>query len=249
MKPQYPFPWAILPILISAALKAETRSFQVDSKRLLSNIYPPAVFIGNPEFSYNKPLLLTVNHYARPGFSIMWAVIAISSYIPMDVHWIMTNAWVYPNRIQNMVLKPLSHIILSEIAHIYKFTAMPPMPPMPADVANRAMAVRKIFGFIRKAKTQVIGMAPEGRDMAAGVLGWPPAGTGRLIFELSKKGFSILPIGAYEEEDTLHIRFGEPYELIIPGEIPAIEIDKYVRLIIMHQIANYIPYSLRGDFS
>lgn len=249
MKPYYPFPWAILPGLISASLKVETRSFRVDSNKLLPKIYPPVIFIGNPEFSFEKPLLLTVNHYARPGFSIMWVVIAISSYIPMDVHWIMTNAWVYPNRIQNIGLKPLSHIILNKIAHIYKFTAMPPMPPTPADVVNRAMAVRKMFEFIRKAKMPVIGMAPEGRDMATGVLGWPPPGTGKLILELSQRGFSILPIGAYEEEGALCIRFGKPYELIVPAVIPATELDKYVSQTIMHQIAINIPVPLRGEFS
>ena len=179
----------------------------------------------------------------------MWAVIAINSYIPVDVHWIMTNAWVYPNPIQNMVLKPLSHMILSEIARIYNFTSMPPMPPSVADVPNRTMSIRKLFAFVRNTKVPIIGMAPEGRDMPCGVLGWLPAGTGRLILELSKRGLSIFPIGVYEEEHALQIKFGKPYNLNIPDGFSTMDLDKKVSQMIMHQIANNIPSRLRGDFA
>ena len=122
MKPQYLFPLAIIPALVLAALKNNTRSFRHDSKYLVTKICPPVEFICNPIISQKKPLLITVNHYSHPGFSIMWAVIAISSYIPVDVHWIMTNTWDYRSPIPNMVLKPFNHMILSEIARIYNFS-------------------------------------------------------------------------------------------------------------------------------
>jgi hypothetical protein len=249
MKSHYPFPWTIIPDLVSAAIKKETRTFRFDSGKLITRISPPVVIIDAFNNPFEKPYLLTVNHYAHPGFSIMWAVIAISAYIPVDVHWIMTNAWVYPNPVQKMVLKPLSHIILSEIARIYKFSSMPPMPPSAADVTNRAVSIRKVFDFVRNTKLPVIGMAPEGRDMPYGVLGWPPPGTGRLILELSKRGLSIMPVGASEEENALHIRFGEPYELDILDGLSTTDLDRHISHTIMRQIANNIPFNLRGDFA
>jgi hypothetical protein len=248
MKVQYNFPWAIIPGLISAILRKSNRSFRVDTEYLMTRIYPPVDFIGSIKFLDEKPLLLTVNHYSHPGFSIMWAAIAISHHVPFDVHWLMTNAWVYPNPLQNMVLKPLSHWILGEISRIYQFTSMPPMPPTPADAANRVMAIRNLFDYARNIKMPVIGIAPEGRDIPDGILGWPPSGTGRLIFELSKKGFSILPIGAYEEGDTLHIRFGKPYKLITDRLLTS-DLDKYVSRKVMCQIAKNVPRRLRGDFA
>ena len=123
------------------------------------------------------------------------------------------------------------------------------MPPTVADVVNRAMSIRKLFSFVQNTKMPTVGIAPEGRDMPYGVLGWPPAGTGRLILELSKKGLSISPIGVYEEENRLHIRFGELYDLDIPDGSSNMDLDKQVSQTIMRQIASNIPSKLRGDFA
>jgi hypothetical protein len=249
MSPQYHFSWTIILALISAAVKRETRSFRTDSEYLITKIFPPVVFMGSNRIPCVKPILLTVNHYSRPGFSIMWVVIAISAYIPVDIHWIMTNAWEYPTYIQNIVFKPLSHFILSKIARIYGFTSMPPLPPSVDDQENSVISIRNLFEFIRSTKIPVIGMAPEGRDMPSGVLGNPARGTGKLIQELSKKGFLFVPVGAYEEDGALHIAIGDPYELIMPGEINPSEYDVYVSQMVMRKIAKLIPVRLRGNFT
>lgn len=161
----------------------------------------------------------------------------------------MTGELTFPGKWYAFLGKPVSRWLLDRAAGMYGFTTMPPMPPRQRDVATRARSVRTVLEYIRRKPTSLVAFAPEGGDNPGGVLDKPPSGVGRFLLLLAQAGFMILPTGCWEEQDTLCLRFGEPYRLEVPhGQSPDKK-DTCAAGILMHAIAEQLPMRLRGEFS
>ncbi len=74
----------------------------------------------------------------------------------------------------------------------------------------------------------------------------PPAGVGRFIEKLTHLNLAVLPVGAYEEEETLCLHFGKPYRLEVPSTDDRHARDREVALIVMQHIAGCLPPHLRS---
>ncbi len=238
----YPLPWRIGLALLRDALLGRSRSFRVDAQKCLQILkYPPKI-LQTPHIPVQGPALVVTNHYSRPGFPAWWIALAISATLPVDVHWLMTSAWNHLGP-----LTPASRWLFPRLARVYGFTPIPPMPPNPAEVAARAQAVRKVLRVARRPHA-VIGLAPEGRDHTGGVLGEPPPGSGRFIQHLVKTCSLILPVGVYEDQDGLCVRFGSVFELAPVVDPVASDIDTDTSRQVMSAIARQLPESLRGVY-
>ena len=126
---------------------------------------------------------------------------------------------------------------------------MPPMPPRPHEVQARARAVRLVLQHARRTPRLVLALAPEGGDHPGGTLTLPPPGAGRFLLLLARGGFPILPIGCWEQDGALCLRFGPSFRLQVPPALDAGERDRLAAETVMQAIANQLPPSLRGDFS
>jgi hypothetical protein len=144
--------------------------------------------------------------------------------------------------------KPVSRQVLKQAAKMYGFTSMPPMPPRPGEVADRSRSVRMVLKHIRQYPLSMLAISPEGADAPGGVLAWPPAGAGRFLLLLAKEGFPIVPVGCWEEQGSLCLRFGEAYHLADPGGEAATR-DRTAAGSVMRAIARQLPTHLRGEFS
>ena len=224
------------------------RSFKTDSSREIDHLRPHMQVIGQENIPADGPCLITVNHYSRPGFWGWWLAMAVSTAVPVEIHWVVTRELTYPGQKRGLVLRPLTRMGIQVISRVYNFTAMPAMPPAPEDAVERALAVRKLFGYIRKVDKPVVGLAPEGMDFPGGILGWPPPGSGRVIEQLAGMGLTITPIGAYEENGTFCLRFGRSYRLENPPGASRASLDQVVRCSVMQHIACLLPPHLRGEF-
>jgi 1-acyl-sn-glycerol-3-phosphate acyltransferase len=193
--------------------------------------------------------LLKINHYSRPGFHAWWLPLAVNVAVPLDVHWIMTAAWTYPDWFRAHTVTPLSRWLFGRIAQVYGFTSMPPMPPAPEDVAVRAAAVRRVLAYTRHNRRAVIGLAPEGSDDPDGKLQWPPNGSGRFMLHLAKLGLDVVPIGGFEANGAFCLRFGPAYRLSVPSGLSGDERDREARRMVMERIAAQLPARLRGEFA
>jgi hypothetical protein len=131
---------------------------------------------------------------------------------------------------------------------MYGFTLMPPMPPRPQDTARRAEAVRRVVR-LAKAGVPAVGLAPEGMDSPDGKLMRPPPGAGRLVAHIAGAGYTLLPVGVYEEGDAFCLRFGEPFALPETATGSTDAIDREVSTRVMQSIAALLPERLRGAFS
>jgi len=249
MTPTYPFPWGVIPGLLSSSITGVHRIFKVDAQFIIKSLPNPLNVSGRENLPSCGPVVITANHYSRPGFSMLWMAAAVSSLSSQDIRWVMTRAWTYPGMFRNYFLGGLSRFFLGQIARDYQFIPMPAIPPQPGEAIGRAMAIRKLFRLIALEPQAIIGLAPEGQDIPGHTLGWPPPGAGRLILELARKGFLIAPVGISENQDCLCLNFGKIYPIELCGNIPAKEADHLVSQITMQHIARLLPLEMRGEFT
>jgi hypothetical protein len=239
-------PIFILPFLLSA-FSGSKRSFQKDAVQLAAGMVVPLRVIGGNNIPRSGPGLVVFNHYSREGFSILFPVVGLAASIPNEMHWIMTGAWTFPGRPFSKQLRELSKWIFHRIARVYGFTLFPPMPPDPSDQQARTDAIRGVFKHIKENPDTLVALAPEGRDFPGGVLGMPPAGSGKFLLELSRRLGPVYPVGIFEEGGALHLRFGAPFNLCSIIRESALDPDSASRVVMEH-IASLLPGHLAGEF-
>jgi hypothetical protein len=235
--------------LAGTVLGQPRRSFRQDAQKCIAQLEPPVCILGARHIPSRGPCLVTMNHYARPGFHAWWIALAVSAAVPMDIHWVMTAAWTYRDPLRSRILTPISRALFRRIASIYGFTPMPPMPPDPKDTLARTVAVRKVLARARETTSPVIALAPEGADAPRGVLSMPPSGVGRFVSLLVRAGFDLVPVGVYEDQGKFCLRFGPPFRpSYTTGDSPS-ERDLKVRRVVIRHIARELPDHLRGTFA
>jgi 1-acyl-sn-glycerol-3-phosphate acyltransferase len=230
------------------ALVGNRRSFHQDGIHIASKMGVPMEIHGDKFIPQAGPGLVVFNHYSREGFPILNAAAALAASIPIEMHWVMTGAWTFPGRLFRIQLRSISEWVLSRIASVYGFTLTPPIPPDPADQPVRTAAIRKVFQYIKGNPKALVALAPEGRDFPGGVLGEPPAGSGKFLSELSRRLGPIYPVGIYEEDDALHLNFGAPFELCSIINLSSKNPEE-ASVVVMEHLAALLPQHLVGQFS
>jgi hypothetical protein len=247
--PDYSYPLRLAPGLIVNLLFGGKRSFRRDGQACIERLKPRLRVMGEENIPQGGPCLITFNHYYRPGFNAWWMALAIAATVPVEMHFVMTGELTFPGKWYAPLGMAGSRWLLRRFGRIYGFTTMPPMPPRPQDVAARSRSVRAALAYARSHPQAILGLAPEGGDQPGGVLNWPPAGAGRFVHFLAEQGFPILPVGCFEEDGSFCLRFGDPYELVIPKTLSADERDHVAAEMVMQAIALQLPVRLRGVFA
>ncbi len=249
--PKYSYPAGVFAAFVRDLLFLRKRDFHHDAQACIANIRPPLRVSGRENIPPRGPYVITVNHYHRPGFGMQWIPLAVSAFVPGNMHWVMTDEFTYPGKWYEPLGTRGSRFLLKRIAYVYDFFSMPPMPPREKDVQTRAASVRAVLDYMMCADetAPVLGLAPEGYDASdAGILTRPFRGVGRFALLLSKLGLKFLPIGAYEADGLFHIHFGIAYDLRVPGGLSPDERDWHASQMIMKHIAELLPVHLRGEF-
>ncbi len=247
--PRYAYPLHLIPGFLPGILFGRRRSFRADALACLGGLKPPLQVFGEENIPRSGPCLFTPNHYHRPGFGAWWITLAIAARVPQEIHWTMTSELTSPGRWYGFLGRPASRWLLARLAGMYGFTSMPPMPPREEDVARRAAAVREVLAFTRRHSSAMLGLAPEGGDAPGGLLAWPPPGAGRFLLLLAGQGFPFVPVGCWEQEGRLCLRFGPAYPLQLPRGLAPGRRDRQAGEIVMRAIARQLPESLRGEFN
>lgn len=248
MFPDYPaFPLRLVLEVGWALLTRRRRSLRQDALSCLPRL--SLIVLSQEHIPQDGPALILMNHYHRPGFQAWWFALAISALMPVEVCWTVTNAWTDDGTPGARWRAWLSPCFLPRLAEVYGFVSMPPMPPRPHEVEARASAVRKLLSLARQNPPPVLAFAPEGQDSPNGGLMRPHPGVGRLISLLDGSGFSLYPVGIWEDKRALVLNFGAPFRLTpLPGLKPE-ERDARVSEQVMIAIARLLPPYLRGEFN
>jgi hypothetical protein len=235
--PRYPFPWKLGTVL-ARDLPRGSRSLTDDSRTMIDALSPPPLVYEVEHMPTNGPCLIVANHYERRGLWIAWPGAVISLEVGRrrladpGVHWLVTGGIRLMQPWNRGPEIPGSRALFRAVARIYGMTALP------LDGAGeRAAALRSWLACIRS--DSVVGLFPEGlRGSSAGLVA-PDPEFGRLCAVVRALHCPVLPVGIYENQDRLHIRFGEPFNL--PCKSP----EQYV----MASIAQLLPLHLRGPYA
>ncbi len=244
--PSYLFPKKLAVEIILSLFRNKKRCISSDAVRAISGVLPPIQVINEKNIPNEGPGLVTLNHYSRPGFSIVWAALGISAQLPEKHLWLMTNAWTNRTRGVDQLRTRISRILFRQLAGMYGFITIPPMPPAQDELTERTMSIRKLMRFIHENPDTILCIAPEGQDFEHGKFGEPPEGTGIFIFQIQKHLEQIIPVGVWEEEGRLILRFGEPYSL--DKGCRNNDSDMEISDLVMDKIASLLPvYLLTND--
>jgi len=240
--PSYKFPFKLELEIVLSFIKNEPRCLKVDASRAIKGIAPPIIIKGKQNIPKNGPALVTINHYSRPGFFIGWAALAIAAQLPDQHVWLMTNAWTNRTAGVDQIRTWITKRIFNRLAEMYGAITTPPMPPSPDEIIERVMSIRRVMHIISEKPEAVICIAPEGQDTQDGMIGFPPAGTGRFIYHIQKVLHQIIPVGIWEENSRLIICFGLPYTI---ESIKIKEnIDYEVSDLVMQKLSRLLPHYL-----
>jgi hypothetical protein len=242
MQPTYTFSPSILARFAFAALAGLRRSFHADSQALVKGIHPPVCILGAENIPSKGYILLLVNHFSRPGFGIWWANFAICAAIPRETRVVMANAWTFTGQPWAGIKHAAMSWFLARITAVYHFLPMPSLSPHATTTPQaRAAGVRGIIQAVRCDPDVIIVLAPEGGDSPDGKLSLPAVGTGRFIQHLADMGMTLQPVGIYEENGRLFIRFGAAFELPAAVSLSPQQIDEQVRRAVFSGLAGFLP--------
>jgi hypothetical protein len=247
MPPQYPpLPFELLPGVAASLILKRRRDFRKDAlyctRRLSVHI------TGQEHIPRHGPALLVSNHYSRAGFQAYWIALAISAAVPVSLHWTMTAAWTDDGTPGAGLRAAFSRVFFPRLARLYGFTSMPPMPPRPEEAAARASAVRRLLRAAHADPPPVLALVPEGQDTPGGALMRLHPGAGRLLDQLAKLGYAFIPVGVFEDETALCLRFGPTFHLRLPPGLSSAERDRQAADRVMTALAEQLPEELRGVY-
>ena len=243
---------------LSSLLLGRQRSFAADSRHLRSFVRPEPAVEDTHFIPPRGSFVVVTNHYYRLGYNMWWGMatvgeaISLSRGSPTEVTWIVANRWTYPDRLRQHVVTPLSLIVFRRLARMYGFISMPPMPPHPEWTAEAVQAIRRTLSVAASATEEspvILGLAPEGGDSPDGRLVLPPAGVGRFIAHLTRRGLGFVPVGVFEENGRLTARFGPPFVPAVEDSAAHTETDRQVADQVMGTIARLVPERLRGPWA
>ena len=235
--PQYHLPLRLVCKIITSILFKSSRNFKNDAAFALGINNFPIKILGDENIPKTGPAIITMNHYARDGFFIIWAGLAIAAHLPDNQMWLMTNAWTHREKGMDLIRTKVTKRLFQRIADMYGFITTPPMPPVEGEMVERALSVRAVFQHIRKHPETTICLAPEGRDFPYRILGHPPAGTGKFIYQLAHYVDTIIPVGVYEAHGKLVLDFGTAYG---SSDFHGAD-DENISQFVMEKIARQLP--------
>ncbi len=247
MSPRYPTLTRTTAAIAVSLLIGRQRCFVHDARAFVRRLRPPLQQHGTPLRYAPAGCVIAANHYHSRTFRSWWIALILTASLGEDIHWVMFDAWTYPDPVRSRLITPLTRRLFRRLARIYGFTSMPPMPPRPEEVDLRARAVREVLNHVRRTPRPVLGLIPEGSDSGDGSLMRPPPGVGRFFLLLTRARLVIQPAGIYEQGGALHLRWGGPLTSL-PLASSAEERGRIAADTVMQAIAACLPTSLRGAY-
>ena len=240
--PTYHFPFKLSTEILLSFIKQEERKITDDAKKAIQCISPPIKIIDKENIPSRGPAIITSNHYSRKGFFIAWAALGIAACLEENQIWLMTSAWTKRTRGIDQLRTALTKYIFKRLANMYGFVTTPPLPLIAEELPERAESVRKLIRILRENPEKIFCIAPEGQDFKNRALGLPPQGTGKLIHQIQGKEGCIVPVGIWEENGSLILKFGKSY--VIEEFNDKQDIDRFVSKTVMGKISEQTPARL-----
>jgi hypothetical protein len=250
-RPAYRVPRAALASFAFDLVRGRERSFSRDAETVLrANRYPRSIE-GLERVPRDGVFVLAMNHLSRRGLRPYHCAMVVSSAVSSvrsregELRWAFTSE--YQGRRVGPLPIPMWLIrwLFRRVALVYGFVVIPRREEL---IVGRAAALRQFERLLRGGSP--VALTPEGAATGAtGVLVEPPAGSGRFLLALTKRGAPIVPVAAFEDGTTLIVRFGAPFQLAAAQGEHGADADRVLRRDVMVSIARLLPPAYRGAYA
>ncbi|MCI0476990.1 MAG: hypothetical protein L0Y55_12145 [Anaerolineales bacterium] len=247
-------PRLVLPLLrVGLGIRS---SLSRDLALMLSGAHPPPRVLHPKNIPPASPFILTINHYDRPGLGAWWVVAALVTAIaarrardPCEIHFAMAREWWYPGGWRKWIKQPLTRWFFGQIGKAYGMILLPPVLEQEEFRGTGALAIRGALALTRGENPELVGIAPEGNTGASFGLRQPPRGAGLFLLLLTRDHIPILPAGIFEDDDNaLTVKFGAPFALRVPRDLPRDERDARAARQVMIGIGKLLPERMWGAY-
>jgi len=212
---RYEFPRPELACLGVHLLFGWRRSFLRDCQTFLRTNPYPRRLEGIDHVPATPPFVLVANHYGRSGLRpyhcgmIVTGVIAQARPAVSHIRWVITSEWL-GRRLGPLPVPPsLYRWIFRRAAKVYRAVIM---PRRAEEVVARATVLRDI---LRSLQRKCVGLMPEAGG--SGTLRQPLEGSGLFVHSLTRRGVPVIPVGFWDDGDTLVVSFGPPLSVAPVG--------------------------------
>jgi 1-acyl-sn-glycerol-3-phosphate acyltransferase len=247
--PTYHLPIGMLTRVAYAALRRERRDAWQDAITLVAGMSPKPCVEGLEHVPSSGPCLILPNHYERTdAVWVGWGVITISAALASlrpntpPIRWVMTDTWadcyVGPRRIASDRLRR----VLKAFASVYDLILMPAhdLPTHATERFRSGIAVRTILRAFNDPSGQTIALHPEAGGFETMID--PPPGMGRLLAAVDCRGVPCIPVGVFEHNGRITVRFGSA---LPRGSLEALD-DREAASVVLRAIACLVPPDVRG---
>jgi len=245
----YPIRFSLILRFAWATLWGRRRDLPADIAASLTAVRPPPQIRNDDHIPAERPFVLVLNHYERPGLKVFWSGCVASHAVAQRrprykaVRWLMTSEW-YNARLGPMpVPVVVSRLLFRRLGRVYGLVIV---PRAAERGVGRAAAARTMLNIVR-GSDEPIGLFPEA--VGTGRLIQPPPGLGSFLLVLSSHGLPILPAGAFEEEGRLTVSFGPPFHLDVPRHASRAEKERLASRQVMVAIGRLLPEELWGVYA
>jgi 1-acyl-sn-glycerol-3-phosphate acyltransferase len=187
------------------------------------------------------------NHYERPGLWMAWPAMLVSYTVAQvtgrEVRWIAIQEWEAFSLWGIPIPRGWIRRLFRRAFATYGIIAMAP-PDAPRS--SRAASIRSAVEELRGGET--LGLMPEGTVGTTPELLEAREGAGSFLLLLAASSARLLPVGIYEEGESLVAQFGEPFELKPPPQLSREAGDSWARDETMKAIRNLLPPQLWGAY-
>jgi hypothetical protein len=243
----YRFPLLPLMLWLGDFLLARPRSFARDSRITLNGNLPPPCVQGVEHLPPDGTFILVMNHYERNGLLIHFCAMAVSVAVAdrrphsPEVRWVITSEW-YGRHIGPLSIPVwLIRWAFRRVSRLYGLIIM---PRAAERTVGRAAAIRRLAEEVRAGES--VGLVPE--VLGKGTLIEAVPGTGLVLLALSRGRVPIVPVGLWEDDEMLMVRFGEPFALKV-GSSDRQEQDRQARERVMVAIGRLLPERYWGFYA
>ena len=247
--PGYWVPVSMILAIAVSVIFGRRRSFTRDAVVVLrANRDRPRRIDGIEHIPADGPFIVVMNHYSRRGLRPFHCGMAVAEAVASvrpgqpEIHWAFTSEYV-DLRIGPVPI-PVRFLrwLFGRVARIYGFVTIARREEL---VMGRATALRQLARLVA---SDPVGLTPEGLE-SNGILIRPQPGAGLFLASIEGHRAPLLPVGLFEDGETLCVRFGEPFRIDVPKHAPRAEQDGLASEQVMLAIGRLLPPSYWGAYA
>lgn len=217
---------------------------------------PSPLVLDQENIPTNSPFVLVFNHYAMPHLAAWWGPLVAMDVIalrrtraPFELQFVMAQEWIYTTRGGRAFKQPFTRRLFARIARVYGLVTVAPVADGGYVPGQAVVGVRRALELMRSEPPALLALAPEGQSGPNAELCEPPPGAGIFLRLLTRETIPLLPLGIYESNRTLTLRFGEPFMLCDSKRDTRAERDRAAAARVMRALAALVPPEIRAMYA